>query len=358
MTTGGSETATSGNFLKKYQNMTVAIDKKRLKELQEDVFKDIKLSEVCGMDEKRRRDFAFKAFDSLLLSTDDGIDEHRAEYVGGLFWKTEEEVFEWAHNPTYEQYFGSDLSPEEKEQVEALCDVSCLAAGLVNIRRFVEPGYGLHDEDDFDFFIVMRDLARSLPYRRVAMYIAYRLRNAATGRMCSYCYLPAQDHLAEMWSVEFKTLIRQPYNTELSADDYTRTIINILEDVNTHIAKGYAMGLVDDEIIVHDCIYGFFVTEFDSEIVDVARRIVAFIKENMHVDIPTPALAEAYVETEEYAEQERVLMGRFVDFLHGVRDSEFAEGWITDDSLAFAYLYDFAKRCITELNIKQEMLLW
>jgi len=178
------------------------------------------------------------------------------------------------------------------------------------------------------------------PYKNIACRLLEMLTNYETSWATSLGYQPAQDYLAEMC-----------YNAPLKnkSSEEIKNRLRALRKYERHLNDGDKRGLTMEEVITHDEICGFFMDRFDDEILDAARRISSY----MHTVMPKYAegcdwRCSIYEQSEEVRRNVNTGLKQVADFIRDIRDKEFAEGWLDDDSLAFSYLMSHAEMLVLE----------
>lgn len=178
------------------------------------------------------------------------------------------------------------------------------------------------------------------PYKHVACSILEIMTTNSLVEAAQMGYQPAQDYLAEL-----------PYTNNLDKydDKEMKKRFKALRQYEWHLKSGQKQGFTIEEIITHDEIYGFFMNRFEPTVMPAARRIAKFIAEEM------PKHVKGYdVEVSLFSQSEEVKrevgkgLKRVAEFIRNVRDNEFAEGWLMDDSLEFSYLMAHAERIAVE----------
>jgi len=282
-----------------------------------------------------------KALKNKLLKLETLTPEERRElvvyYVNWRFSEPEEGdlVFDMHNSMDKNDRMRDVLFKFHREMSDltlALCDNKDMrAVEMIGICRQSEAkAYGRK----FSKFL------RETPYTDIACILLQQLINLKLSDAMRMGYQPAQDYLAEAeHASEFGIRDRKAVNQLLKA----------LRKYERHLAEGRKLGLSIEEIITHDEIFGFLMDRYDDEIVPVAKHIAEFINNEM------PKHAKGYdTEVSLYEQPEKVKqeigkgLKKVADFIRGIRDSEFAWGWLNDDSLAFGYLMAHAERIVAE----------
>ena len=165
------------------------------------------------------------------------------------------------------------------------------------------------------------------------MHTAYTLRKHAIDVYVYGHYQPAQDALAELFSMEYRELVRDPDRTKIPPRGYVKTIIDALLQIERHWQRGRRLKLRPDLVMLHDEIYGVVPRQFSKWMLEAAQALYDYMDKE---------LCGRLTGNEDLAPE---LMKRFAEKVREVRSAYLAEGWLTDDSLAFAYLMAHAQNC-------------
>lgn len=170
-------------------------------------------------------------------------------------------------------------------------------------------------------------------YEQIAMHTAYILKKHATSVYAYGHYQPAQDAIAELFSSEYLELIREPNYTKMPSRGYVKTIVDELLRIERHWQRGRRLKLRPDLIILHDEIYGVVPLRFDKGVLQAAQALYDYMDKEVYGRMTgdNPFAPE--------------VMKRFAEKVREVRSAYFAKGWLTDDSLEFAYLIAHAQNC-------------
>lgn len=121
---------------------------------------------------------------------------------------------------------------------------------------------------------------------RVAMHIAYLMKQKAIEDLKAMGYRPAQHYLAELLCMEYKKAIFTPKNeTIIPPAEYVSYIIEALSNVNEHLVEGASRKLSKDEIIMHDELWGVFKDCFTDKEIKVAKEMYAMLWKTSHLDM-------------------------------------------------------------------------
>lgn len=175
-----------------------------------------------------------------------------------------------------------------------------------------------------------------LPYGKVSCSDIESLTELFIDDATSRGYQPAQDYLAEL-----------KFTTPLTEGDEKskKCRLEALSQYVDHLKKGRELGMSEEEIITHDEIYGLFMNYFEQTVMQAARRIAKFIAVEMPQHVKEyDVKAELYGQPEEVKCEVGKGLKRVAEFIRNLRDDEFDEGWLKDDSISFSYLMAHAER--------------
>lgn len=142
--------------------------------------------------------------------------------------------------------------------------------------------------------------------------LAELIRKGTVGHMMEIFYQAAQDAVA---------------NTEYEKQGSAERASEIVETVATikqHLDEGRELGLQDEEIFIHDEIYGFLMDRFEETVVPAAKDFYHYMLNRMET------------------------IDDFIQHVREVRDRDFAEGWLKDQSLEMKYLWARAEMHLIE----------
>ena len=177
------------------------------------------------------------------------------------------------------------------------------------------------------------DWLSTTAYEQIAMHTAYLMKKHATSVYAYGHYLPAQDAIAELFSMEYCELVREPNYAKMPPRSYVKTIVDELQQIERHWQRGLKLKLRPDLVMLHDEIYGVVPRQFDKGVLAAAQALYDYMDK------------EVYGRLTRNDDLATELMTRFAEKVREVRSEYLAEGWLTDDSLAFMYLMAHAENC-------------
>lgn len=318
-----------------------------LAKIQKALFKGAGLDAASRLEGDERRDFILSQVDRLLTK--------KKGYPLLALWLSDQF---WTADPGRTPMYKTDplLTPQG---LQTLTDREKRRLQLIKEIAGICHDLGLHYEFDLadafgvkgGFRVSNRRLVEWLTetkYECIAMHTAYIMKKYATGEYADRNYQPAQDALAELFSGEYGELVREPDYTDMPPRIYVKTIINELQRIERHWQRGRKLKLRPDVVMLHDEIYGFVPLRFDKDVLQAAQALYDY----MDKELCGRLLVEEYDENLSWSEQpESVkrtaseIMGRFAQKVREVRSEYLGEGWVDDDSLAFAYLLAHAQNC-------------
>lgn len=231
-------------------------------------------------------------------------------------------------NPLLSPKVQEKLTDRETDRLRMILEVAGLCHDLsLHFTFDLKEAFGIKN----DFWVKNRQLVEWLAtteYERTVMHVAYIMRKHAISVYEGMHYMPAQDEMAELFSSEYRELVRDPDLTNIPPRAYVETIVDKLLDIERHWQRGRRLKLRPDLVILHDEIYGVVPRQFDKRVLQAAQALYDYMDKEVQ---GRGATAE--------------VMRRFADKVREVRAEYLAEGWLTNDSLAFAYLMAHAQNC-------------
>ena len=274
-----------------------------------------------------------------------------AMYLSDDFWTADE-----GRKPMYED--GSLLSvagqqtltENEMKRLRLIVEIAGLCHDLTLHFTFdLKEAFGIRNQD---FWVTNRRLVEWLTtteYEQIAMHTAYIMKKEAINAYAYGHYQPAQDELAELYSMEYHELVREPYNTNMPPRAYVKNILDAILRIERHWKRGMRLKLRPDLIMLHDEIYGVIPLRFDRGVLEAAQALYDYMDTELYgrlTQIDSEYNSKPWNELPESVKQaSREVMGQFARKVREVRSKYLAKGWVEDDSLAFSYLMAHAERC-------------
>lgn len=290
-----------------------------LAQIENDFFRKTNLAEASRLGGNERSAFILSQVERLLTKTNGS--EPFGIWLSDMFWS--DEVQRILSPKRGEQ----PLTDEEEDRLMLIEEVAALYADLCQYFVFdLKPTFGIRE----NFWVSNKQLVEWLSttkYEQIAMRTTYILRKHAINVCANDHYLPAQDELAELYSMKYHCLVGNPDNTKIPPRDYVRTILDALLQIERHWKRGRRLKLNPEVVILHDEIYGMMPRQFDKGVLKVAQVLYD------------------YMDKEVYGKATNEVLERFAEKVREVSAQYLAEGWLTDDSLAFGYLMAHAERC-------------
>ena len=311
------------------QNKTA---REMLAQIEEDFFKGVNLSEVSNLEGDERRNFRLSQLERLL--TEKHGSSPLAIWLSDMFLTADEgRKLPEKPNPLMSLKEQQALTDEEMACLRLILEVAGLCHDLsLHFTFDLKEAFGVKN----DFWVSNKQLVEWLTttkYERIAMHMAYILKKHATGVYAYGHYQPAQDELAELYSMEYHELVRDPDRTKIPPQGYVKTIIDEMLRIERHWQRGLKLKLRPDLIILHDEIYGVVPRQFDKGVLQAAQALYDYMDKEVYGRLTG---------NDDFAPE---LMKRFAEKVREVRDQYLAEGWVADNSLEFAYLMAHAQNC-------------
>ena len=313
------------------------------------LFKGAGLDKASRLKGEERRAYKLAQVERLL--TEKYGSAPLAMYLSDMFWTADEGRVQYEKNPSpllslVEQ---QELTDREMSRLRLILEIAGLCHDLALHFTFdLKEAFGIRKTD---FRVSNKQLVEWLgttEYEQIAMHTAYIMKKFAIGVYINKHYQPAQDELAELFSLEYNELIRLPNNTNIPPRGYVKTILDALLQIDRHWQRGMRLKLKPDLIKLHDEIYGVVPRQFDKGVLQAAQELYDY----MDSELCGRLVVDGYDDDLPWDEQPEAVqraqsdvMNGFVAKVREVRSKYLAEGWLTDDSLAFMYLMAHAERC-------------
>ena len=315
-----------------------------LAQIETDFFKGAGLEKACKLEGDERRNYVLAQVERLLYTTHGATT--LAVWLSDMFWTADEGrvPIPWEKNDAIPKpgYLTNPLLSLKEQQTLTNDE-------LTRLRLIMEVAGLCHDlslyfifdlKEAFDvkncWWVSNKQLVEWLTtteYEQIAMHTAYALRRQAIDVYVYGHYQPAQDALAELFSSEYKCLVRDPRRTKIPPRAYVKTILDELLRIERHWQRGRKLKLQPDLIKLHDEIYGVVPCQFDKGVLAAARALYNFMDNEVRGRM---------VGNNPFGPEAMKLFARKV---REVRNQYLAEGWVADDSLEFNYLMAHAERC-------------
>ena len=315
-----------------------------LAQIEMDFFKGAGLAKACKLEGDERRNYVLAQVERL-LTTEHGASP-LAVWLSDMFWTADE-------GRTPMPWEKTDAKPKPGYLTNPLLSLkeqqTLTNDELTRLRLIMEVAGLCHDlslyfifdlKEAFDvkncWWVSNKQLVEWLTtteYEQIAMHTAYALRRQAIDVYVYGHYQPAQDALAELFSSEYKCLVRDPRRTKIPPRAYVKTILDELLRIERHWQRGRKLKLQPDLIKLHDEIYGVVPCQFDKGVLAAARALYNYMDNEV---------LGRMVGNNPFGPEAMKLFARKV---REVRDQYLAEGWVAEDSLEFNYLMAHAERC-------------
>lgn len=274
-----------------------------------------------------------------------------AMYLSDDFWTADEgrkPMYE--DNPLLSIAGQQTLTENEMKRLRLIVEIAGLCHDLTLHFTFdLKEAFGIRNQD---FWVTNRRLVEWLTtteYEQIAMHTAYIMKKEAINAYAYGHYQPAQDELAELYSMEYHEPVREPYNTNMPPRAYVKNILDAILRIERHWKRGMRLKLRPDLIMLHDEIYGVIPRQFDRGVLEAAQALYDYMDTELYgrlTQIDSEYNSKTWDELPESVKQaSREVMTRFAEKVREVRSKYLAKGWVEDDSLAFSYLMAHAERC-------------
>ena len=319
-----------------------------LAQIENDFFRKTNLAEASRLAGDERRTFVLAQVERLLTEKNGSLP--LAMFLSDMFWTADEgrEPIDEANMLTSLPQ-QQELTDGEMSRLRLILDVAGLCHDLsLHFTFDLKEAFGVKN----DFWVSNKQLVEWLTttaYERIAMHTAYIMKKHAISVYEGLHYQPAQDELAELYSMEYHGLVRDPERTKIPPCDYVRTIIDAIQQIERHWQRGRRLKLRPDLVMLHDEIYGVVPRQFDKGVLAAAQALYDYMDKELCGRL---VLKDYNYNASSWSDQPESVrrtttevLNRFAEKVREVRAEYLAEGWVTDDSLSFSYLMAHAQRC-------------
>lgn len=320
-----------------------------LAQIEKDFFKGVDLAKASLLKGDERRVFKLAQVERLL--TEQKGSSPLAMWLSDMFWTADEGRVQMEPvNPLLSLTEQQTLTDEEMQRLRLILEVAGLCHDVsLHFTFDLKEAFGIRKND---FWVSNKQLVEWLnttEYEQIAMHTAYTMKKFAIGVYEGLHYLPAQDELAELFSLEYDELVCQPNSTKMPPRAYVRTILDALLAIERHWQRGRRLKLRPDLVMLHDEIYGVVPRQFDKGVLEAAQALYDYMDTQLQGRL---VLKDYNFNASSWNEQPESVrrtwdevLHRFAEKVREVRSQYLAEGWLTDDSVAFSYLMEHAERC-------------
>lgn len=322
--------------------------KELLARIEDDFFRGADLAGACLLEGDELRDFRLLQVERLLTEEHGGAP--LAMWLSDEFWTADEGRHPMSEaNPLLSLQEQQTLTDEEMARLRLILDVAGLCHDLsLHFTFDLKETFGVKN----DFWVSNKQLVEWLTttaYERIAMHTAYIMKKHAISVYEGLHYQPAQDELAELYSMEYHELVRNPDRTKIPPREYVKTIIDAIQQIERHWQRGRRLKLRPDLMMLHDEIYGVVPHQFDKGVLAAAQALYDYMDKELYgslTQIERSYNVSSWNELPDTGKRaSNEVLERFAEKVREVRTEYLAEGWVTDDSLSFSYLMDHAQRC-------------
>ena len=315
--------------------------------IETEFFSGIDLTEASLLKGEERRAFRLAQVERLLANLHGSVP--LAMWLSDMFWTGDEgRIIPENPNPLMTLAGKQTLTDDEMDRLRLLLEVAGLCHDLSLHYTFdLKEAFCIKN----NFWVSNKQLVEWLTtteYEYIAAHTAYTMKKHAINVYAFGHYQPAQDELAELFSSEYKELIRQPEDTNIPPRAYVRIILDRMLYIERHWKQGRRRKLDPEVVILHDEIYGLVPRQFDKGVLQAAQELYDY----MDSELCGRLLVKGYDENLPWDEQpesvqraQSDVMNGFVAKVREVRSKSLAEGWIADNSLEILYLISHAERC-------------
>ena len=312
-------------------------------------FREAGLDKASRLEGDERRTFRLAQVERLL--TQEIGSEMLGMYLSDEFWTADE-----GRNPMYEDApllspaGQQTLTDREMSRLRLILEIAGLCHDLsLHFMFDVKEALGIRKNDLWVSNKQLVEWLTTTPHDHIAMHTAYIVKKRAIGVYEGWHYMPAQDGLAELFSMEYGELVRRPTDTQIPPRNYVRIILDALLQIERHWQRGRRLKLRPDLVKLHDEIYGVVPRQFDKGVLAAAQALYEYMDANVYRRLmlkgfdPDSSLWSQ--QPESVRRKAKEVLGRFAEKVREVRSQYLATGWVSDDSLEFSYLMAHAELC-------------
>lgn len=319
-----------------------------LAQIENDFFKGVNLAEAGLLEGDERRAFRLAQVERLLTEKHRSVE--LAMWLSDMFWTADEgRLLPEKPNPLTSLQEQQALTDGEKACLRLILEIAGLCHDLsLHFTFDLKEAFGVKN----DFWVSNKRLVEWLTttsFEQIAMHTAYIMKKHAIGVYEGLNYQPAQDELAELYSLEYHELVRDPDRTKMPPRGYVKTIIDAIQQIERHWQRGRRLKLRPDLVMLHDEIYGVVPRQFDKGVLAAAQALYDYMDKELYgrlTQIERSYNVFSWIELPDAGKRaSKEVLNRFAEKVREVRAEYLAEGWISDGSLEFAYLMDHAQRC-------------
>lgn len=319
--------------------------------IEKTFFKGAGLVKASLLEGEERRAFRLSQVNRLLMEMHASVE--LAMWLSDMFWTGDEgKIPKEKPNPLMVLKEQQTLTEKEMGRLRLILEIAGLCHDLALHFTFdLNDAFGIKSKNMLgysDFSVSNKQLVEwitTTEYERIAMHVAYIMKKFAIGVYEGLHYLPAQDALAELYSMEHHELVRQPDDTKMPPRDYVKTILDEMLRIERHWQRGRRLKLRPDLVMLHDEIYGVVPYQFDKGVLQAAQELYDYMDRELCGRFVTKDFKPWDEQPESFKQFVSDQLGRFADKVREVRSKYLAEGWVEDHSLEFSYLMDHAQRC-------------
>ena len=322
--------------------------KEMLARIEDDFFRGVDLTGASLLEGDERKNFKLLHVERLLTEEHGSLP--LAMWLSDMFWTADEgRKLPEKPNPLTSLQEQQTLTDEEMARLRMILEIAGLCHDLsLHFTFDLKEAFGVKN----DFWVSNKQLVEWLTttaYERIAMHTAYIMKKFAIGVYEYGHYQPAQDELAELYSMEYHELVRDPDRTKIPPRGYVKSIIDAIQQIERHWQRGRRLKLRPDLVMLHDEIYGVVPRQFDKGVLAAAQALYDYMDKDLYgrlTQIERSYNVSSWNELPDAGKRaSNEVLERFAEKVREVRAEYLAEGWVTDDSLSFNYLMDHAQRC-------------
>jgi len=320
-----------------------------LAQIENDFFKGVDLGAASKLKGSKRREFTLAQVERLL--TEKHGPSLLALWLSDMFWTADKGRLQpECPNPLMVLKEQQTLTEEEMDRLRLILGVAGLCHDLSLYFPFdLKEAFGISKDS---FSVANKGFVEwltSTEYEHIAMHTAFIMKKQYINMFDATQYQPAQDALAELYSMEYHKLVRNPNETEIPPRDYVRITVDEIQRIRQHWQDGIRENLNFEIVKLHDEIFGVVPQYFDKDVLAAAQALYDYMDKELCDRLVLEEYNENALSWNEQPESVKRtwadVLGRFAEKVREVRSKYLDEDWVTDDSLAFGYLMAHAQQC-------------
>ena len=319
-----------------------------LAQIKKDFFKGVNLSAASKLEGDARRTFRLLQVERLL--TDKMGNDPLAMWLSDMFWTADEgRQLMMPPHPLLSPQEQQGLTDREMGHLRLILEIAGLCHDLSLHYSFdLKKAFGVKDH----LWVMNKQLVEWLTtteYEQIAMHTTYILKKHAINVYAFGHYLPAQDELADLYSLKYRQLVGIPYSTTIPPREYVKILLDEMLRIERHWWRGRKLKLRPDLVMLHDELFGAIPYQFNKRVLKAAQELYDYMDTQLYGQLTKNEhnyMGTSWDDLPKSVKRKTAeILERFANKIREVRDQYLPQGWLADDSLAFSYLMEHGHRC-------------